>query len=61
MKTIELKQGNKTIIKAVPDDWKEEMVPDRQHGDLTTGAIKSLNMGMTPEQHKRIFGKEEEE
>lgn len=41
MKTIETKQGNRTVFKIVPDDYVEE--PQRlEQKDLTTSGRKSL-------------------
>lgn len=57
MKTVIIKKGNKTTYKIVPDNW-DGKEPERPTGDLTTGTIKSLNMGMTKEQYDRIFGKD---
>lgn len=55
MKLIEKKDGNKTIYKWVPDDWVEEEKPER---DLTTGGRKILSTGLTEEQYKNIFKKD---
>lgn len=53
---IEVKKGNKTIYKIVPDDYIEEEkdIPQR---DLTTGGAKVFSFGITKEQHEKIFKK----
>lgn len=55
MKLIEKKEGNKTIYKWVPDYWVEEEKPER---DLTTSGRKILSTGLTEEQYKNIFKKD---
>ena len=55
MKLIEKKEGNKTIYKWVADDWVEEEKPER---DLTTSGRKLLSTGLTEEQYKSIFKKD---
>lgn len=56
MKFVEIKKGNKTIYKHVSDDWESNQTIDFPTGDLTTGSVKSLNMGLTQEQYDTIFG-----
>ena len=41
MKIIEIKDGAKTKIKVVPDDW-EETSPELLQNDLTTSSRKSI-------------------
>lgn len=41
MKVIEIKDGAKTKIKVVPDDW-EETSPELLQSDLTTSSRKSI-------------------
>ena len=55
MKLIEKKECNKTIYKWVQDDWVEEEKPER---DLTTSGRKILSTGLTEEQYKNIFKKD---
>ena len=56
-KMIEVKQGNKTIYKIVPDDYieKEKEIPQRE---LTLGGATVFSFGITKEQHEKIFKKE---
>ncbi len=55
MKLIEKKEGNKTIYKWVSDDWGEEEKPER---DMTTSGRRILSTGLTEEQYKNIFKKD---
>lgn len=56
MKMIEIKEGNKTKYRLVPDNYKEPErdIPQR---DLTTGGATLISMDMTEEQYNRIFKK----
>lgn len=56
MKTIERKEGNKTIIKIVPDDYEE--THDTKQRDLTTGGATLLSLGIDKNEYDRIFKKE---
>lgn len=57
MKTIEIKNGNKTTFKVVPDDYKEPPAKLEQ-GDLTTSARKSLGYSdISADDWNRIFKK----
>lgn len=56
MKKIEIKEGIKTIIKFVPDDYEEEK-HDVGQRDLTTGGASLIAMNMTEEEYERIFCK----
>ena len=57
MKTIEIKQGNKTIFKIVSDDYVEAPAKLEQ-GDLTTSARKSLGYSdISADDWNRIFKK----
>lgn len=52
MKTIEVKKGNKTIIKIVPDNYEEEESFDCR--DIAAqGGYQPL---MSQDDYKRIFG-----
>jgi len=55
MKLIEIKERNKTIYKWVTDNWVEEEKPER---DMTTSGRKILSTGLTEEQYKNIFKKD---
>lgn len=58
MKKIEIKDGNKTKIKFVPDDWVSEENKKETNGDLTTGNRKSISYSDIPsERWEIIFGK----
>lgn len=59
MKTIEIKNGNRTTYKIVPDDYVEEK-KDTFRGDLTTGGRKCIDTGLSEEQYKAIFGKKDD-
>lgn len=54
MEKLEIKQGNKTIIRFVPNNYKEEP-KDVGQRDLTTGDATLIAMDMTEEQYNRIF------
>ena len=57
MKTIEIKDGAKTKIKVVPDDW-EETTPDLLQGDLTTSGRKSIGfLDINKDRWDNIFKK----
>lgn len=57
MKTIEIKQDNKTIIKIVPDNY-EEPEYDLQQDDITTSLRKSIGYSdISKEKWEKIFGK----
>lgn len=56
MKTIERKEGNKTIIKIVPDNYEE--THDIKQRDLTTGGATLLSLGIDKNEYDRIFKKE---
>lgn len=55
MKTIEIKQGNKTTFKIVPDDYVEQ--PDKlDQKDLTTSDRKCIGYSdISAEKWNRIF------
>lgn len=53
---VEIKKGNKTIYKNVPDNWKPDDTDDYPHGDLTTGTAKHVALNITKERHQEIFG-----
>lgn len=57
MKTIEIKEGNKTKIKIVPDDYVEQ--PDKlNQKDLTTSERKCLGYSdISADNWNRIFKK----
>lgn len=57
MKTIEIKNGNKTTFKIVPDDYVEQ--PDKlDQKDLTTSGRKSIGYSdINTEDWNRIFKK----
>ena len=55
MKTIEKKEGNKTIIKIVPDNYVEPEF-DLEQSDLTTSIRKSIGFSdISKEKWERIF------
>lgn len=57
MKTIEVKQGNKTTFKIVPDDYKP-VDEGFEQKDLTTSERKSIGFSDIPvERWKEIFNK----
>lgn len=52
---IEIKNGSKTTIKIVPDNWTPS--EDMEQKDLTTSDRKSIGYSDIPkEQWERIFG-----
>lgn len=54
MKEIIIKNGSKTIIKIVPDDWEE--TKDIPHRDLTTSGQRSIGFSdISDERWKEIF------
>lgn len=58
-KTIEIKRGNKTIYRIVPDDYKEDGTDDRPIGDLTTSNRKSMSYyDIQQSRWDRIFKKD---
>lgn len=57
MKTIEIKNGNKTTFKIVPDDYKEPPAKMEQK-DLTTSGRKSIGYSdISADDWNRIFKK----
>lgn len=57
MKTIEIKTGNKTTFKIVPDDYKPQDEGFEQK-DLTTSERKSIGFSDIPQERwNRIFNK----
>lgn len=56
MKMIEIKQGNRTIYKHVPEDYQPTPAETPQR-DLTTGGATLFSFDMTEEQYQKIFGK----
>lgn len=57
MKTIEIKEGNKTKIKIVPDNY-EEPPAKLEQGDLTTSGRKCLGYSdISADDWNRIFKK----
>lgn len=58
MKTIEIKQENKTTIKIVPDDYVEPE-PELQQRDLTTSARKTIGFSdISKEKWDSVFKKD---
>ena len=58
MKTIEIKHGNKTTFKIVPDDY-EPIDEGFEQKDLTTSDRKSIGFSDIPaERWKKIFKKQ---
>lgn len=55
MKTIEIKEGNKTTYKIVPDNY--EPTDDRAEPDMTTSGRRSISMGVDKKRWDEIFGK----
>ena len=58
---VEIKKGNHTIYRHVPDDWKPEddELPDIR-GDLTTSGRKSIGFtDIKQDKWNKIFNKEE--
>jgi hypothetical protein len=55
MKTLEIKNGNKTTFKIVPDDYKEE--PEKlEQKDLTTSGRKIIGFSdIAKDKWQRIF------
>lgn len=60
MKTIEIKQGNKTTYKIVPDDYTEQ--PEKlEQKDLTTSGRHCLGYSdISADDWNRIFAKKKE-
>lgn len=57
MKTIEIKTGNKTTFKIVPDDY-EPIDEGFEQKDLTTSDRKSIGFSDIPQERwKEIFNK----
>lgn len=57
MKTIEIKNGPKTVYKIVPDDYVERT--KETNGDLTTGNRKSLSYSdVSNDVWDNVFNKE---
>lgn len=57
MKTIEIKQENKTTFKVVPDNYKEPPAKLEQK-DLTTSERKTIGYSdISADDWNRIFGK----
>lgn len=57
MKTIEIKNGNKTTFKIVPDDYEEPPAKMEQK-DLTTSGRKSIGYSdISADDWNRIFKK----
>jgi hypothetical protein len=55
MKTIEIKEGNKTTYKIVPDNY--EPTDDRVEPDMTTSGRRSISMGVDKKRWDEIFKK----
>lgn len=55
MKTIEIKEGNKTTYKIVPDNY--EPTDDRAEPDMTTSGRRYISMGIDKEKWDSIFKK----
>jgi hypothetical protein len=55
MKTIEIKEGNKTTYKIVPDNY--EPTDDRAEPDMTTSGRRSISMGVDKKRWDEIFKK----
>lgn len=57
MKTIEVKEGNKTKIKIVPDDYIEPEF-ELEQNDITTSLRKGLGYSdISKDKWEKIFGK----
>lgn len=54
MKLIEEKDGARTRIRYVPDDYEEEK-KDTPQRDLTTGGASLISVDITKEEYDRIF------
>lgn len=55
---IEIKEGNRTIYRSVPDNGDQSGYEERTGKDLTTGGAKSLFIEMSKEEHAKIFKKD---
>ncbi len=55
MKTIEIKEGNKTTYKIVPDNY--EPTDDRAEPDMTTSGRRSISMDVDKKRWDEIFKK----